>query len=190
MASGSPKLRKVRGRTASERFWEKVEKTDGCWVWQGAGHSMKYGYFGLDGRNRLAHRVAWELICGPIPDGLCVCHHCDTPKCVRPDHLFLGTHKQNSEDMVAKGRSASGDRSSARLYPESLRCGDDHWSHRMPERVRRGSRHNRAKLTESDIRRIREVGKQGQTLAEIASKYGVHLSSIHLILAGKTWKHI
>ena len=188
--SNLPAVRRSRRRPAAARFWEKVAKTDGCWTWQGAGRSMKYGRFWIGGRNELPHRVAWILTYGPIPDGLCICHSCDNPKCVRPSHLFLGTHKQNSEDMVAKGRSASGDRSPAKLHPEALQCGDDHWSRRMPERVKRGSKHNQAKLTEADVRRIREEGKQGQTLAEIASKYGVHLSSIHLILKSKTWKHI
>jgi hypothetical protein len=89
----------------AERFWAKVEKTDSCWPWR-AGVNKEYGEFNF-GNNwmRQAHRVAWELTHGPIPDGLCVLHKCDVPLCVNPDHLFLGTKLDNVRDMIAKGRA-------------------------------------------------------------------------------------
>ncbi len=91
------------------RFWKKVTKTDGCWLWQATKNQQGYGMFFVGntqaGRiNSVATRVSWELLYGPISDGQLCCHKCDTPSCVRPDHLFLGSHSDNSNDMVAKGR--------------------------------------------------------------------------------------
>lgn len=85
-------------------FWNKVAIGDGCWEWQANRVGGKYGQFIRDGIPRQAHRVAWEITFGPIPEGILVCHHCDNPPCCRPDHLFLGTNKDNSQDMVGKGR--------------------------------------------------------------------------------------
>jgi hypothetical protein len=94
----------MRG-TPEARFWAKVEKTDSCWLWQGAKDRSGYGNFCLPGpRYTKAHRVAWLLETGVFPTGLLVCHHCDTPGCVRPDHLFLGTPLDNNRDCQAKGR--------------------------------------------------------------------------------------
>ena len=100
----------------AERFWSKVRKTEGCWEWA-AGRitdprgKSGYGNFYIgakDGKKieAVAHRVAWELTNGAIPEGLKVLHECDNPGCVRPDHLFLGTQKDNIADMISKGRRA------------------------------------------------------------------------------------
>jgi len=91
--------------TLRERFWAKVKANDACIEWGGAKSSNGYGAFTLPGRKRAsAHRVAYEFFFGPIPEGLWVCHKCDNPSCIRPDHLFLGTPKENFEDMRQKGR--------------------------------------------------------------------------------------
>jgi hypothetical protein len=92
-------------QSAEVRFWNKVHKTATCWLWRG--HKNKgYGLFAEDGlkARKRVHRFSWELHNGAIPGGLLVCHKCDVRCCVRPDHLFLGTHQDNYDDMVSKGR--------------------------------------------------------------------------------------
>lgn len=87
------------------RFWAYVQPSTGCWQWNGPMREQDgYGFFTLGGRRLSAHRVSWELHHGSIPDGFYICHHCDNPPCVRPDHLFLGTVRDNVDDMIAKGR--------------------------------------------------------------------------------------
>lgn len=106
----------------AERFAAKVHKTDGCWLWTGATTSTGYGHLtkgGHDGRPVKAHRLAYELANGPIPDGLEVCHHCDTPLCVRPDHLFLGTRRENLGDAMRKGRMATGASNGIHTHPRT-----------------------------------------------------------------------
>lgn len=98
----------------AERFWSKVAKgaPDTCWEWQASRNNHGYGQFGIaspDGPRRMvgAHRVAWELTNGPIPDGQEVCHRCDNPPCCNPADLFLGTQQDNLDDAASKGRTAN-----------------------------------------------------------------------------------
>lgn len=112
-----------------KRFWSKVDrgKKAECWEWTGSiRKKMGYGVFWMTSdNNRHAHRVCWELVNGPIPDGKLVLHHCDNRRCVNPTHLFLGTQSDNVNDRVKKGRSA---------------CGEGH---------------GMSKLTENDVRELR-----------------------------------
>lgn len=110
-------MRGPRPRPPAERFWEKVCRTNDekeCWLWSGGIDTAGYGQFNLgsrrDGsrRNARAHRVAWKLTYGPIPDGLYVCHRCDVRPCCNPTHLWLSDHNGNMADMVSKGRARSG----------------------------------------------------------------------------------
>jgi len=97
-------------RTIAQRFWPKVKKTKTCWLWTAATDDCGYGFFRKESRGMMcrAHRVAWELEHGPIPDTMQVLHTCDNPACVNPDHLWLGTHADNMHDKVRKGRVSFG----------------------------------------------------------------------------------
>jgi hypothetical protein len=98
------------------RFWAQVDKSGSCWIFTGPVESNGYGYPGWGRSHKLAHRLAHELLIGPIPKGMLVCHTCDTPPCCNPEHLFLGTKRLNGRDMSRKGRSGV-----ARLTLEQVR---------------------------------------------------------------------
>lgn len=142
---------------AKERFMAKVRIHDsGCWIWVGARNSLGYGRAWDGSKERKAHRLSYELHCGPIPDGKVICHKCDNPPCVNPDHLFPGTQAENTADMFAKGRGV------------------------IPKPV--GANHGRAKLSDADVEEIRaSTCKQ----RELAAQFGVTQACISLIKAGK-----
>ena len=151
-------------KTPEQRFWEKIEKTDNCWLWSGWRDRDGYGKISISGTTRKAHRVSYELHFGSIPDGMHVLHKCDTPACVCPAHLFLGTHADNMRDRVSKGRSKGG------FTP--------------------GSTHPMAKLNEAAIRAIRGLYADGATQTSLARQFGVHQTLISFIVTGKNWTHI
>lgn len=94
-----------------ERFWRHVEQTDGCWLYHGShkSGSHPYGRYWAQGRMHGAHRFSYEITHGPIPPGMAVCHSCDNPQCVRPTHLWVGSHRDNTQDMMRKGRRPMGE---------------------------------------------------------------------------------
>jgi len=91
------------------RFWAKVQKTEGCWLWAGARKGKGYGHIWVGGHMQGAHKVSWKMVHGEIPEGLFVLHSCDNPDCVNPEHLFIGTSQDNSSDMVTKQRQCCGE---------------------------------------------------------------------------------
>jgi hypothetical protein len=168
------------------RFWARVNKTADCWLWMGPTN----GRYGRIGRRTYAHRASFEIANGPIPPGLFVLHRCDTPLCVRPDHLFLGTAKENSEDAVAKRRQATGDRHGTRTKPESRATGIRHGTWLHPETVNRGEDRPAAKLTEEQVRQIRMLSDLGETRALLARRYGVTTTVIRRIANREGWRHV
>lgn len=147
-----------------------MRNADGCWLWTGTKNEHGYGLMFSGTRNAAplkAHRVSYELHVGPISDGLWVLHRCDNPPCTRPDHLFLGTQQDNTDDMMAKGRYVG-----------------------FKNKDHRGSRSPRSKLTEpvvADVLRRLAAGEQGSV---IAADLGVSKSTISLIGKRKTWRHV
>jgi predicted DNA-binding protein (UPF0251 family) len=157
------------------RFWPKVDKTAGCWLWTAGTDSNGYGVFTIGGRALGAHRVSYEWTYGSVPDDLNVLHRCDVRACVRPDHLFLGTNADNSRDMVSKGRAASGDRNSTHIHPEMVQ----------------GERNGRARLTGADVLEIRRLyAAGGIRQVDLAKRFGVPQVHISRIVLRQSWKHI
>jgi hypothetical protein len=151
------------------KFWAKVQKSDNCWEWQGDKDRDGYGVISWLKRPVRVHRLAWLLLRGAIPENLCVLHHCDNPVCVNPEHLFLGTHRDNNLDMRAKGREN-------RNYEGFERA--------------RGSSNGNAKLEEEDIQVIKELHSSGHSLRQIGRMFGVSMFPIQQIVNGKAWNHV
>jgi len=169
-----PSLRGRRPRTISlaDRFWAKVDKNNGdCWLWTAARYRCGYGRFTTVNQVQWpAHRVAYVLTSGPIPQSLFVCHRCDVKLCVRPDHLFLGTNEDNARDCWAKGRNVF---------------------QRQPERRPRGVHVKAARLSPEIARDIRQRHAAGQpTLADLACEYRVTRQAVWCIVHRKTWTHV
>lgn len=156
-----------RARSGAARFWSLVDQScgpDACWIYLGTLDDDGYGYFWADGQYHRAHRFAWALLRGPIPDGIMLCHDCpggENRACVNPTHMFQGTALDNNRDMVAKGRQM------------------------------RGEVHYAAKLTEQQVITIRERYAQGGIIyATLAQEYEVSTQQIALIVRGERWKHL
>lgn len=144
--------------------WKQSQ--DGCWVWTGPVLNHGYGHFSMKCCGTKwttgAHRASYILAKGDIPDGLFVCHACDNPLCVNPDHLFLGTPRDNTHDCIQKGR-----------FRRAI-----------------GDRNRHAKLTEANVLEILRLHSEGLNSIQIAEKFNVNDQSVRNIVRGKTWKHV
>lgn len=158
------------------RFVEKYETIGDCWQWTASVNSKGYGRFGYNGKAQRAHRVSWLLHRGPIPAGMLVCHRCDNPGCVNPDHLFLGDAAANTSDMDAKGRRVN-----------APVTGSDHYARQEPSRLARGERAGLAKLTEQDVIEIRS---STETQCAVAKRFGVTQAAVSRIRRRETWAHV
>jgi len=153
--------------TVENRFWSKVDKSGDCWVWTSTRNYTArgefYGRFHFNGKQTLAHRVAWQLTNGEIPGGKFICHHCDNPSCVRPSHLFISDAAGNMRDMTMKGRGK----------PPKLR----------------GSKHPNSVLCELDVLLIRDLVRT-QAQKDVAGWFGVCAGTVSMIVSRKTWVHV
>jgi hypothetical protein len=160
-AINTPKMVPQKTPSAiASRFWAKVNKSGDCWIWESHINYAGYGKFMLNRISQSAHRVAWELTNGPIPEGLCICHKCDNPPCVNPEHLFLGTHADNAADRVAKGRG--------------IGCP--------------GELNPKAKVSKKDVEDIRRRCASGESRQSVASLYGITAGQVRNITTGKAWR--
>lgn len=154
-----------------EQFWSKVDRSggpDACWPWTGARASGGYGQMSLEPRRGSpkvgAHRFALIAVGHIIPSGALVCHHCDSPPCCNPAHLFVGTQFDNMRDMVAKGRQVNP--------------------------VFRGEMNSSAKITENDARLIRALRRNGLPYKDIAARFGISRQQASAIVLRRKWAHV
>jgi hypothetical protein len=160
-----------RARAKFLQFADVSQRIDSCWLWTGSRDANGYGRFrmiaeGLD-KSEQAHRLAFRLYVNPeIPSGMCICHKCDNPSCVNPNHLFLGTHRDNTNDKVRKGRQCKGEKRAQIMRAVSVK----------------GEAHYKAKLTDNDVREICRLRESGLCYREIAEIFNVDITTPHKIV--------
>lgn len=146
--------------TYEEKFWLFVDKTSDCWLWTGPQGWGSYGTFRGKGITEFSHRISYALHRKVHPGEMFVCHKCDTPLCVNPAHLFLGTPKENVDDMIRKKRGNAA----------------------------KGEQSGKAKLSQNDVFHIRRMfRKDGKTAKQLAAQYGVNKENIYRIAYGHSW---
>jgi len=186
------------------RFWRHVNKSGPvlrpelgpCWLWMGARYKKGYGLVHVGpGRTTGAHRYAFFLKFARWPEP-CGLHRCDNPPCCNPDHVFEGDQADNARDMMAKGRHISHTnpgwyvvRDRETLRRQAAR-GDRNGARTRPERLARGERHAKSKLTAADVLEIRRRRARGDTLMAIAVAFEITDANVAMIASRKTWRHI
>lgn len=145
-----------------DKLFSQLKLVGDCWEWQGYLMANGYGVIVDVRAKKLVHRAMYEIIHGPIPDGLFCCHRCDNPKCCRPEHLFLGTHRENMDDMDSKGR----------------------------RRAPKGVQHPRAKVSDDDVLLMRQMYSEGVMIVDIAKRFPVVPCTVSAIVNHKTWRHL
>jgi len=154
-----------------------VRKENGC-LECGLTPSLEYPKVKVGGTSYSVHRLVYEEHTqSTIPDGMYTCHTCDNSRCVEINHLYAGTPKQNSADRELRGRS----------NPQS---GDEHWMARNPEKIQRGGNHPRARITEQDVIKVRELYASGVGQGEIATRFGITRGYVSLLITRKKWAHV
>lgn len=161
-----------------QRFWAKVKKTSGCWLWTAALRNKGYGAFCYKQNGRTiqgrAHRFSYEIHKGPIPPGLFVLHKCDTPSCVNPQHLFLGTIQDNVNDMLNKRRHV----------PGGTHCRD-------AGKWKRGVAHHGAKITAADVKKLRKMHSTGEwTYSKLGAEFSINGSAAYKVVNRLLWRHV
>ncbi|MFH1185964.1 MAG: HNH endonuclease, partial [Chloroflexota bacterium] len=161
----------------ADRLWMKVERRglDDCWPWTGVKYHGGYGRLRFGKRRIFAHRVAYEVSIGPIPNGMFVCHHCDNPACCNPAHLFIGTPADNSHDRDAKGRQSKGLKQSLAVLSNRPR----------------GEQHPHARFTEAEVIEIRALRATGEwTYRALAKRFGTSHGQVQFIVKRVSWTHV
>ena len=149
-----------------------------CWNWEANKTFFGYGKFANNGKNVLAHRIAYVLANGPIADGKIVLHSCDNPSCCNPNHLSLGSHAENSRQREERGRG-------------NKPRGENHFLKKNPSLILRGTRHGGSKLRDFEVLQIRKLHKEGLRCAQIAKLFTtVRYKTIHKIIKGGGWSHL
>lgn len=160
-------------------FWKKVDKTEACWIWNGARHHRgNYGMVKINRRMKIASRISLQISIGALGPDECALHRCDNPPCVNPDHLFAGTPYENIKDKIKKGRA-------------NYAKGEAHWTRRRPDLIKLKSTPDRSEISEQTVRSIREAWiSGGLTQGQVARIFGVTQGRTHAIIARKTFKDI
>lgn len=206
-------MHRVDAKHREDRFIEILRSitpdSNGCLVWPLGLGTAGYGHYKGFKKGRMitltAHRYAWSIAHGEIPNGLFVCHRCDNKPCVNLEHLWLGTNRDNQKDASHKGLAAfglrngaythperrpRGERNGSLLHPERLARGDKNGSRLYPERLAHGERNPSAKLDTGKVADIRRRYVLGERRKDIAALYGVSVPLIYKITVGKLWKGV